>query len=277
MDVKCVVCGEPWDYHHVMHDMEPWARKLFREGAGCPECEGEPPNGELFEPRGIGDFEFGDRDAQERIDAWASAPRPKWERPPDEVLWTCAGCGVQVVRNQDFDPKEAPDLAYEYRVPPKAKCREWYHSHPFYKGEPGPEPAHVFGEGRAAQPVCEFCLNKCDDCGKPLCGTIDFSDCYDEGYSFLRPGCYNRSDSLCVDCFANYCNRCENRYEECSCLSEAISEVEKAYDLDDSPTEEDVGAWLREHGRSASGEDLEREDVKQAFVALGYLESEKEE
>jgi len=34
-DIRCVVCGEPWEAYGVNHgDMLPWEAKLFRAGAG---------------------------------------------------------------------------------------------------------------------------------------------------------------------------------------------------------------------------------------------------
>ena len=82
MDIKCVVCGEPWDSYGVSHgDMAPWEATLFRRGAGCPCCEGVP-NG--WTPSHMDDVENGDGDPMARIIAAervADGTAPKWVRP----------------------------------------------------------------------------------------------------------------------------------------------------------------------------------------------------
>lgn len=52
-DIKCAICGEPWDSWHVRHDMIPWESELFRKGAGCPECGGEPGHRHLATNDGV--------------------------------------------------------------------------------------------------------------------------------------------------------------------------------------------------------------------------------
>lgn len=41
MDVYCQHCGEPCDVYHLMHDMEPEFREMFKAGTGCDCCEGK--------------------------------------------------------------------------------------------------------------------------------------------------------------------------------------------------------------------------------------------
>jgi hypothetical protein len=202
MDIKCVRCGEPWDAYGVAHgDMLPWEAALFKRGAGCPSCEGKS-NG--WEPQTIDDVENGDGDPMERIAAHENGAAIAWKRPADPVHWTCDGCGVEVVT--DLDTNEL-----EYRVPFGAKCRQWYASHRFDRGAPEKEPAHVFGEWK----VCEFCLDRCADCGTEISTHLEFGDPYADGYAFPQPGSY--TDSVCTDCFEQYCSECESR--ECSCGS----------------------------------------------------------
>jgi hypothetical protein len=146
--------------------MLPWEAKLFKAGAGCPSCEGVP-NG--YEPATMDDIENGDEDPIERIHArldHESGNAPKWKRPEDPVLWECAGCGVQAIKDIDTG-----DLAY--RVPYKSKARSWYSSHPFSCNEPDEEPAHVFDDETA---VCEFCLSHCDHCGEAMCTYVEGLD-----------------------------------------------------------------------------------------------------
>lgn len=209
MDIKCVRCGEPWDSYGVDHgDMFQWEAKLFKLGAGCPSCEGRP-NG--WEPATIGDVENGDGDPMDRIIAHERGASVPWKRPTDPVHWKCDGCGVEVVTDVD-------DNTLAYRIPNGAKCRQWYHSHNFDRGEPEKEPAHVFG----GQKVCEFCLNHCVDCNAPITSHLEFGDVYDEGYSHIQPGSYR--DSVCTDCFEQYCSECANRGDECTCTSEEEEE-----------------------------------------------------
>lgn len=207
-DVRCVVCGEPWDYYGVSHgDMEKWEARLFKAGAGCPACEGVLPP-EPFEPRSIGDLENGDEDEMERLVAYANRPaRPEWKRPEPEVLWTCDGCGVQVVRNPDTDE-------LEYDLPPGARGCRWYASHS-YRLPPGPEPAHVFGKS----PVCEYCFQRCARCGAPVSSVLEHGDVYDPGWCSTVEGRSPR-DVFCITCIESQCPECGQWPEDCECKHE---------------------------------------------------------
>lgn len=38
-DIRCAICGEPWDAYGVRHgDMTPPEADLFLQGRGCPDC-----------------------------------------------------------------------------------------------------------------------------------------------------------------------------------------------------------------------------------------------
>jgi hypothetical protein len=199
-DIRCVVCGEPWDAWGANHgDMLPWELKLFRQGAGCPSCEGTP-NG--YAPATLDDVENGDDDPMLRIIAAERVARgdaPKWERPADPIHWTCDGCGVQVITNLDScsqDGRETrTDDALEYSIPYKSRAHDWYHSHNPRNGCPETEPAHTFENGTK---VCEFCLTRCTECDAPLCSTIEYGDTYDEGNPLPSPE--DSNESVCVDC-----------------------------------------------------------------------------
>jgi hypothetical protein len=42
-DIQCAICAEPWDMWGLHHgDVEDWHRVLFKLGAGCPCCKGQP-------------------------------------------------------------------------------------------------------------------------------------------------------------------------------------------------------------------------------------------
>jgi len=216
MDIKCVVCGEPWDAYGVNHgDMEPWEAKLFKAGSGCPCCQGVGN----FEPQTIEDVENGDDDPMLRINAWEdrqNGKAPKWEKPEPKVFWTCDGCGVQVIGDPSLPEKHEDFLQYD--TPIGAKCNQWYNSHPFWRGIPKKEPAHIFGENK----VCEFCLDHCDRCSEPICSTLDYDDMYDEGHSFPHP--YNYDRAICVNCLEETCGECESFSEDCTCGQEEDDE-----------------------------------------------------
>jgi hypothetical protein len=190
-DIKCVICGEEWEVFGIDHgDMLPWQAKLFRQGAGCPICEGEPRNGEPWQPQTISDVENGDDDPMERIIAAENATNgtaPKWERPEDPIHWQCDGCEVQVIT--DLDTNEI-----EYHLPYKSKASQWYHSHPFRNGTPEKEPAHTFDSG---DKVCEFCLSHCSECDASLSEHLDL-DLYDEGAAWPSPA--DDQEHVCADC-----------------------------------------------------------------------------
>lgn len=38
MDLYCQLCGEPYDYDHVMHELTLFESQSFRDGLGCPAC-----------------------------------------------------------------------------------------------------------------------------------------------------------------------------------------------------------------------------------------------
>lgn len=195
-DIKCVVCGEPWNAWGVDHgDMEKWEAELFRKGAGCPCCKGEVPEGGGFEPEGIEDLYNGDRDPAERINAWeiaSSGAKPEWNAPEPKLLWECTDCGLQAFQQES---------GLEYVAPLGSKVRHWYLSHKYWKHQPENHPAHTFSEEHK---VCEFCLEYCAECGKPLAKHHDnWFDIYDEGYPMFEdaPDRYAYPDLFCIDCY----------------------------------------------------------------------------
>lgn len=195
MDIKCVVCGEPWDSYGITHgDMLQWEVKLFHAGAGCPCCEGVS-NG--YEPTTLSDVENGDADPMLRImarDAHEQGTAPKWTRPEDPKHWECDGCGVQV--RTDLD-----DGSLVYRCPWGTTSRD--NEYEFERhGTPEEKPAHTFEGGFA---VCEFCLASCEKCSAPLSHRIE-RDVYDDGYVWTVGN--DHEHAFCSDCHS------EAEYEE---------------------------------------------------------------
>lgn len=45
-DIKCRICGEPWDSYGIYHgDMTVREKDVFLKGKGCPCCKGVKPEG----------------------------------------------------------------------------------------------------------------------------------------------------------------------------------------------------------------------------------------
>lgn len=80
--VRCAKCGEPWEAYGVeTGDMEPWEAELFKQGAGCPGCKGNPTY--PWTPSFVDEIP---EEAHHMILAQALAYHegtvPKWEEPP---------------------------------------------------------------------------------------------------------------------------------------------------------------------------------------------------
>lgn len=219
-DIRCVVCGEPWDAYGVSHgDMYAWEADLFRKGAGCPCCKGERPE-EPPKFESVFDFENGDEDEMQRIAAHESANSPnppKWEEPEAVILWVCDACGVQVVRDTSeeyYNGRKKEGAEVLYRIPVGARCAEWYSSHPFgVRGNnPDETPAHTFNNGKE---VCEYCLDHCKKCGKAVSKTLETDDAYDEGWCGTPEGYY--PDVFCIDCVETLCDECGCFESDCTC------------------------------------------------------------
>jgi hypothetical protein len=66
-DVICKICGEPWEYYYIVHEMEsPWNKKILH-GLGCPCCEGKRTNKEDHTMEYLQSFENTDLDPLEFI------------------------------------------------------------------------------------------------------------------------------------------------------------------------------------------------------------------
>lgn len=202
MDIKCVVCGEPWDAYGVSHgDMAKWEASLFRAGAGCPACAGKTPKTGAWEPTSCADIENGDEDPMIRLTLSEDvANRPAWVRPTPVKLWACDCCGLEMQRDPGADLPEDEILAtYQRSVDsPAYRYASAYNRGKFCDPE---TPAHVFTvEGRGTLSVCEGCIEYCLECDEALCGSLSH-DVYDGLASFSESGYYHR-DQLCIDCYS---------------------------------------------------------------------------
>jgi hypothetical protein len=179
MDIKCVVCGEPWDAYGVTHgDMEPWQAALFRVGAGCPSCEGVD-NG--WTPTTFSDVENGDDDPMIRIVlAETKAERPAWREPDPIVEWTCACCGVDVGTDANGDVYVGQRNATQYRSMLDMDREDDYSPHIV-----------------AGHQICVSCVESCAECGVETCNALS-GDPYDGLASAPHPDHWNRC--VCVDC-----------------------------------------------------------------------------
>jgi len=44
-DIKCLICGEPYETYYVNHDMTVRERERLLSGKGCECCKGVKPEG----------------------------------------------------------------------------------------------------------------------------------------------------------------------------------------------------------------------------------------
>ena len=216
MDINCIVCGEPWNAYGARHgDMAPWQYELFRKGAGCPCCQGETPNGadpaEMAYDAARGQV-FDGTDDDGLVDnfvavADGTSQRPRWERPEDPTLWSCAGCSCSVYRDLDTGDLKWSRLGVGmFNLP--------YEADP--DNPPESAPYTVGGEV-----YCPVCAGECDECGVTIFhshmsheGKVLYGDTYDEGASFASP--LNMHDTLCTSCFEEIpsCVECGSCYED---------------------------------------------------------------
>lgn len=228
MDIRCVVCGEPW--FSDLSDMAPWERDLFKSGAGCPCCKGQGD----WQPETIGDIENGDGDPMDRLilTEIPKSERPEWKRPEPIVKWICKGCGIQAIEDPGADEYDPKDPALCWRAPnngpTSAYHREWRMDRDH--GDPEPEPDKVGDD-----PVCPECYGECDECGAPGFRDSTGIDVYDPGWLTEHPkdrgGYYVHPDLCCIDCLheAEY-NVARERWEQ-SNLQDRIDALHRAYGI----------------------------------------------
>lgn len=181
MDIRCSVCGEPYEAAHL--DMLPWEAKLFNQGAGCPCCEGVKPASVVEDDAwidGLQDRLLNGLDDYGQQDLLIADPdgahRPKWERPADEEVWRCDGCGVQVMRSADDGEIYTKG---DYHI-----CRELDHAKEY---DPVLE--------RDGYKYCHACVVSCDNCGEQY---VDGDDC-----TYTIPdGSYQVKHACCEECLS---------------------------------------------------------------------------
>ena len=162
MDVMCIVCGEPWDQYHVMHDMPKWQARLFNIGAGCPCCEGVGhPDDDVF-VEALSSRLINGSDEGEAGGAIAALtedhdlPRPKWEQPKPKLKWECACCNCKIVDGYDYyDGFEEVQVECPKDMDIHSKMR---------REEMDLTPAGV----EDGYQYCEECWVACDQCGEGM-------------------------------------------------------------------------------------------------------------
>lgn len=234
--IRCSVCSEPWDAYGVFHgDMLNWQAELFKTGAGCPCCEGTPPEGVDPEESRFSqarDIILGG--AWDDPHAFSSVnelglevKRPEWKRPEDPVVFTCEQCSGEIRRNIE----ETLEIFHEERCPPKmiglywqgGRYKEMY-SHGsewnqclldcVEQTSHGTLDKCIFG-GRASRTFtaklktkapeqwtlndkfyCPGCVENCGDCN-----TLCFNEELVLPEGKIRPG-----DAVCEECIGKYDN-----------------------------------------------------------------------
>lgn len=212
-DVKCAVCGEPWDTWELNHgDVKAWEYDLFKKGAGCPSCEGVAPKQEevgeddtlLDHLRSLLDHE--DPHAFDLVND-PEAERPKWEEPEEPLVkhWTCKGCGVSAAISLDagYDgSKLSKDEIWLIwfggeKVHYSNGSGPYSYSKLFAPEAATVEPEHKLGD----DPYCPGCADWCAECHKTiLTGHAAPDDPYEPGYSFPHPD-NAFLGSVCMDCY----------------------------------------------------------------------------
>lgn len=207
MDIKCVVCGEPWDAYGIRHgDMKAWQAKLFEAGAGCPSCEGvEPEN--PWHPETIEDIENGDEDPVIRLNLYEEREtRPKWEPPEPKLLYKCDACGCQIMEDLEGEDPDAcifargGDAFVGYKLD---RMSDEDLRNPFKLGK------------EKNLTVCPVCVECCDEpgCDARLCSKLSH-DIYDGLASFSGSDCgQNWDETYCVDHFEQHNSEMESEAE----------------------------------------------------------------
>lgn len=169
MDVQCIVCGEPWDQYHVMHDMPKWQARLFNLGAGCPACEGDgqPPDDVFINALSSrlinGSDEGPGGGAIAALTQDHDEPRPKWAPPADITKWECNQCNCKVVETHDEDGY--PYTAFDFKQSSLCYHDQWK----LERDDDNLSPTTIEG-----QPYCAICTTTCDHCGEECVS----ADCY---------------------------------------------------------------------------------------------------
>ena len=197
-DIICAVCGEPYD---EFLDMLPWERDLFKQGAGCPCCEGVGPNTEAIRLEHAKSVMMNSENPDDYpvLMSGGTAQRPPWVKPPDELLWTCEGCKVNVRKAKGDDDYSPDELYWE-----GGERVHYYHGNPFAYGtlsqmHEDPTSTPLMLENK---PYCPGCLGECWDCKALvfLRTELDPGDPYEPGASFMSEMHHH---TICTNCHEN--------------------------------------------------------------------------
>ena len=214
MDVHCRVCAEPWDRYGVNNgDMMNWERDLFQQGAGCPCCEGEPPEGRtdlLIDAVRATITGNGDPNTTDDLLAVVLKGRAKiaWEKPEPKIIIECENCNCRVVECPDDGEEYVESVLYDQ-----------------------PQDSTEFGSWCGQENVCLACQITCADCSAELVQAID-GNTHDNTPYYMDDDYYGRTP-LCMDCFGN---RCRHRQD----LGDAYACEEELTDALDYPVSDDV-------------------------------------
>jgi hypothetical protein len=218
-DILCAVCSEPWDAYGVHHgDMLAWEARLFKQGAGCPSCEGKAPDGADADATALSSAEtmasawddphsFPHYNAMLGVADGAPLPvRPEWKEPDRAPVWTCAGCKAEAVRpwgslcepNKEpleWNPGKGEKIHYAYGLP----YRRGMH---LDRNGPDETPHATI----AGQTYCDACATQCDGpltvaegCAGYVLVHDEELDTYDTGKGF--PGEDWHDGPRCLACY----------------------------------------------------------------------------
>ncbi len=230
-DISCAVCTEPWDAYGARHgDMLPWEYNLFRQGAGCPSCEGEPPE----------DLDSDDTAEQHIRAAWLSGAtddpdaftlgfdldqkRPSWEPPPPTILWTCATCQVSA----GYEPDDPSELVWLGGEPLHYLYGNAYvYGSPYTPAEePTKESEYTIDcPTEGTQHYCPGCAATCQgfEDGPDGCDAVilkmEHTEMYSAGHGrpdVLAGNPFQTGAGFCDDCFERIpnCHRCGEYYDD---------------------------------------------------------------
>lgn len=254
-DIRCAVCGEPWDQYHLRHDAPAWVRPLFYAGAGCESCEGVPPDRERDDRDATGILAHvadriltpDDDDVSAGIDIGLSPRmRPQWKRPDDARVWECSCC-VKVMRDHDYNEGKAGAYYVDVMGHERARLHyAWQVEKELgvyrYNGFESREDAvnEISHDGES----CKLCLVLCRDCGSLVDTQTSYPDPADE-----MAECH-----LCEDCYST---------AEHECAIESWSAWDLAHWLAVAPA---VKAWLRDNATAENTHDLDLWEVAGASI-----------
>jgi hypothetical protein len=238
MDIPCAVCGELYEAYGIFHgDLNEWEKDLFLAGAGCPCCEGISDTESAGQTNaikqatvvgihGAWDNPYVFATVTTLIETDSRFIHPEYKRPSDPVVWECAGCRAQVLRDLDEKVQIKRDMSRYtgYRTSSWAEGLYWrggkwaqmhHHTNEWddvLRLSVGDDANHKPGVPKERQiddgtedGYCPACAEECNSCGK-LTLADDMR---------LPHGKYGNGDAICSDCYAEIPTCSECGYEFC--------------------------------------------------------------